>query len=527
MPVSRLANTVLGLSLAALALPLALHAQIRTVVSKEVSVGRSESALRLEMDGGQTLSIAFEDGSVLVNDESVGSFVAGGQLDAAWRALLGQAVALDDGPLGAALVDWTAPADLTGDAATVARTIDETLQSALTTPAVQADATPQSVNIGNPATIVRLLLGSDGRRELLDDALESVDWEDARIEIAADVVISADETLDGDLVVIAGNARIEGEVEGDVVVVGGTVQLLEGSVVEGSVRLADARLTRNEGEIEGEVVEVRNEQPVLAELRDDVRREVMEEVRADLREEMREADARSAFGPFRAIASGVGGVVENFVTVLILGLIGAAVIAFGGDRIDVIAETARRAPGRSAAVGMAGAILLVPVWVLGFVALVVSIVGIPVAIAWLPAFPIAACLAALVGYLSVARNAGEWLADSDLPWTQWIRKSNSLITMVGGLLGLSALFVASNVVSIAPFLGFLTGLLAVAGIVVTAIAMQIGFGAVIITRAGRRRDYAKYSADEAWEAAMKVEVDDVVVDDAGISGAGRKTKDEE
>jgi hypothetical protein len=522
MPVLRLANTVVGLSLATLALPLALHAQVRSVVSKEVSVGRSESALRLELDGGQTVSIAFEGGSVLVNDEPVGSYVSGGQLDAAWRALLGQAVALDDGPLGAALVDWAAPADLTGGAAAVAQTIDRTLESALTTPSVQANATPQAVSVGDPAAIVRLLLGNDGRLELLDDALEDIDEDDARIEIAVDVVIAADETLQGDLVVIAGDARIEGEVEGDVVVVGGTLELLEGSVVEGSVRLADARLVRNQGEIEGDVVEVRNEQPVLEELRDDVRREVIDEVRADLREEIREAEGRSALGPFRSIASGVGGVVENFVTVLILGLIGAAVIAFGGDRIDVIAETARRAPGRSAAVGMAGAILLVPAWVLGFVALVVSIVGIPVAIAWLPAFPIAACLAALVGYLSVARNAGEWLADSDLPWTQWIRKSNSLITMVGGLLGLSVLFVASNVVSIVPFLGFLTGLLAVAGIVLTVIAMQIGFGAVIITRGGRRRDYAKYTADEAWAAAMKVEVDDVVVDEAGVSGAGRK-----
>jgi hypothetical protein len=219
--------------------------------------------------------------------------------------------------------------------------------------------------------------------------------------------------------------------------------------------------------------------------------------------------------------------VENFVTVLILGLIGAAAIAFGGDRLDVIAETIRKAPGRSAAVGIAGAILLIPVWVLGFVALVVSIVGIPVAIAWLPAFPIAACLAALLGYLSVARNAGEWLADSDLPWTKWIRKSNSLITMVGGLLGLMAFFVVANVVSIAPFLGFLTGLLAVAGFVVTVAAMQVGFGAVIITRGGRRREYAKYSADEAWEAAMKVDVDDVVLDDVGASDAARKTNDRE
>ena len=521
MSLLRPTDVILRLGLIALALPAAAHAQVRTVVSKEVAVGGSESALRLELDGGDALAISFENGSVLVNEESVGTFVAGGALDVAWRELLAQAVALDDGPLASALVGWSAPATLTGDQATVASALDQALESALAGASEQANAVEPSVSLGGPQAIVRLLMDRDGRLELLDDALDDLD-DVARVEIGADVVIAAGETVEGDLIVIEADARIEGEVDGDVVVVGGTLELLEGGVVEGSVRLADARLLRNQGEVEGDVVEVRNEEPVLEELRRDIREEVADELRAEIRSEIRESEGRSMMGPFRSVASAVGGVLENLVSILILGLIGAAAIAFGGEKIDVIAETARRAPGRSAAVGAAGTILLIPVWVLGFVALVVSIVGIPVAVAWLPLFPIAACLAALVGYLSVARNAGEWLADSDLPWTQWIRKSNSLITMVGGLLGLLALFVAANVVSMAPFLGFLRGLLAATGFVVTIAALQIGFGAVILTRGGRRRDYARYSADEAWEAAMKVEVDDVVEE----AGSNRSTKKE-
>src|SRR5688500_18932911 len=154
MPVSRLANAFLGMGVAALALPLGgyseLHAQLRAqaraVVSKEVSVGRSESALRLELDGGETLAISFENGSVLVNDEPVGSFVAGSELDAAWRELLSQAVALDDGPLASALVDWTAPAALTGDAGTVARAIDQALEGALTNVNVQTVSLGDSIS---------------------------------------------------------------------------------------------------------------------------------------------------------------------------------------------------------------------------------------------------------------------------------------------------------------------------------------------------------------------------------------------
>lgn len=508
MSASRLANVVLALGLSACIAPFSIRAQVREVVSKEVSVGRSEASLALEFRGGDRLEIGFEDGSVLVDGESVGTYVTGDALDATWRALLGQAVALDDGPLAAALADWSVPSELTGDAATAARAIDQALESALRSTNVQAQVGDGSVSLGDPGSLLRLLLREPERLRLLGDALSGID-DDVRVYVAEDAVVAADETVEGDLIVIDGDARIEGDIEGDVVVVGGELELLEGSSVGGSVRLADARLVRNLGVVDGELVDV--EDGVQLDVDEDVRLELREEIRAELREELR-SEGPAFLSPFRSLAGSVADIMGHLVAVLVLGLVGAAVIAFAGDRVEVIADTARRAPGRSAAVGMAGAILLIPAWVIGFVALLVSIVGIPVAIVWLPAFPIAACVAALVGYLAVARNAGEWLADSDLPWTQWIRKSNSLITMVGGLLGLSVLFMVSHVVSILPFLGFLNGLLVVAGVVLTVVAIQIGFGAVILTRGGRKRDYARYTSDEAWEAAMNVDVGGV--DDA-------------
>jgi peptidoglycan/LPS O-acetylase OafA/YrhL len=144
----------------------------------------------------------------------------------------------------------------------------------------------------------------------------------------------------------------------------------------------------------------------------------------------------------------------------------------------------------------------------------VSIIGIPVAIAWLPLFPLAAFVAGIVGYLAVARNTGEWLAESDYPWTHWIRRSNPLVTTVGGLVGLMLLFIAANVVSMAPFLSIVTGLLVATGCIVTVLAIEIGLGAVILTRAGRRREqWSRYTPDEAWEAAMKVDVEDIDIGD--------------
>ena len=509
-----LRKPVLALGLSALLAPTALVAQAREVVSKEVSVGRSEASLRLEFADDGELEITFEDGAVVVNGDQVGTFEPGGELEAEWRALLGRAVALDDGALAEMLSDWTVPADLAGDLADVAGEIDQALEEALQEVDVQVDLDAGTVSVSSAGerTLVQLLLGSVDHLDVLEDALRGID-ENVRVHIDEDVDVAAGTVVDGSVVMIEGTLSVEGQIDGDVVVVGGSLDLRAGSRVNGEVRIADTRLIANEGTVSGGVVDVLEEERDLeAELRDRIRQEIRDEVRSDLREEIRAEtrgeDSFSLMAPFRPVVRAVGGVAEKLFTILVLGLIGAAVLAFAGENLDVIAETARRSPARAAMVGVAGSFLLIPVWVLGAIALAVSIIGIPVMIAWLPLFPLAALAAALVGYLAVARNAGEWLADSEYPWTGWIRKSNSWMTMLGGLLALMLAFIAANVVSVAPFLDFVSGLLAVAGVVITVVAVQVGFGAVLLTRAGRRREYVpQYDPDAAWEAAMNVDVE--------------------
>lgn len=515
MRMSLLRKAVLALGLTALLGPAVAFAQVREVISKEVSVGRSETTLRLEFADNGTLEITFEDGTVRVDGEVVGSFEPGDELEAEWRELLSQAVALDDGPLAAALADWTVPAALASELADVAREIDQALEEALSEVDIRVDTEDGSVSvsIGDESSLIQLLLGSVGRLGLLEEALRGLDA-DFLIHVEEDVVVPEGSVIEGTLVVIDGDLRVAGEVEGDVVVIGGTLDLLEGSRVAGQVRIADSRIVRNQGTVEDGLVDVlEDERDFEAQLRDRLRSEVQEEVRRDLRNEIRNVtrgdDSFSIMAPFRPVVRGVGGVLEKLLAVLILGLIGAGFIAFAGDNVDTIAETARRAPARAAMVGFAGTFLLIPVWILGAVALCVSIIGIPVAIAWLPLFPLAACAAAVIGYLAVALTAGEWLADSDYPWTGWIRKSNPLITLFGGLLGLAFAFMAANVISIAPFLGFFSGLLYAAGTIITILAVQIGFGAVILTRAGRRRESWSHDPDAAWEAAMSADVEDV------------------
>jgi hypothetical protein len=514
---------LLALGLAVLLAPAGAWAQTRSVLSKEVSVGKSEATLRLEFAHGNPLEIAFHDGSVVIDGQTVGSYQPADGLDTAWRTLLAGAVAVDDGALAGMLRDWSPPAGLKGDEEGVAGRIATALRGALTgSTGTRSEAPKAGVSLsagqggaqeGAQGATARALLSQAGRLGVFEQALKGV-GKNTQLHVGEDVNVAADDTVKGSLVVIQGNARVAGTVDGDLVVVGGTLELAEGSHVTGDVRLADSSLQRDGGSVGGRVVTVSmGESSVDSATRAHIRDEVRNELRSEMREQLRAAtrvhthSSTSLFAPFRGIFNAVGGLIGDLVTILVLALIGMGVVSFAGDKLDTVAETARRSPGRSALVGVAGTFLLIPVWILGMVALAVSIVGIPVMIAWIPLFPLAAVAAGILGYLAVARNVGEWLADSEYRYTGWIRKSNPVYTIVGGLVALGAAFMAAHVLYVVPFFGLVRGLLTFVGVMLGIVAIQIGFGAVILTRGGRRGGAypGPYGAD--WEAAVDVDVD--------------------
>jgi hypothetical protein len=527
-----------GLTLIAAFLAAPLGAQERTVLSKAVSVGRSEASLELEFQDQERLDIALRDGSVYIDDQVVGAYQAGDDLDAAFRALLGQAVALDDGELADMLVAWTPPDDLPADRKALADSIDSSLERALTRPAQDAAATSETRSIrvegSNDSRLLGALLSQAGRLGFLEEALSGLD--DVQIHVQEDVTVDEGETVEGALLVVGGDVSIAGVVTGDVVVVDGTLELEETGEIQGDVRLADARFDRAGGSLRGEIRDLSEEEGTtvtngrdVREMRDQIRSEIRDELRSELRNELRGRNDFSLgsgiLNPFRGLFRAIGGLLENVVTIFLLGLVGMGIIAFAPRNLDAVAETARRAPGRAATVGLAGTFLLLPVYVLGMVALAISIVGIPVLIAWIPLFPLAAVAAGILGYVAVARNVGEWLSDSGYRYTDWIRRSNAVYTVFGGLLGLGLFFLVAEALHVVPFSGFFRGIFAFAGFVVTFAAVMVGFGSVLLTRAGRRPEFYPMDPEEAWRQAVDPELDDMDVGtedppDTATSGAG-------
>jgi hypothetical protein len=191
-------------------------------------------------------------------------------------------------------------------------------------------------------------------------------------------------------------------------------------------------------------------------------------------------------GPFHYLGRGLGGVFSTLMVYVVLFTIGLATIVFGGRKyIEGVADTARNATLRSFMVGIAGAFLTLPAFILGIIALAISIVGIPALLLWVPLFPLAVVAALLLGYLAVAHACGEALAERRLYGNQWFERGNSYYFLVTGLGLLLAFFIGSAVVSMGgPWLGFISGLLKFLAVMVTWAAFSIGFGAVLLSRAG-------------------------------------------
>ncbi|NJD10813.1 MAG: hypothetical protein FIB01_10420 [Gemmatimonadetes bacterium] len=193
-------------------------------------------------------------------------------------------------------------------------------------------------------------------------------------------------------------------------------------------------------------------------------------------------------GPFRHLWRGISGVFSVLLMYVVLFGIGLATIVFGGRKyIEGVADTARNATMRSFLVGIAGAFLTLPAFVLGIIALAISIVGIPALLLWVPLFPLAVLAAGVLGYLAVAHASGEALAERRLYGGEWFQRGNSYYFLITGLGLLLALYLASSVVTMAgPWLGFISGLLKFFAVMTTWAAFSIGFGAVLLSRAGTR-----------------------------------------
>lgn len=188
--------------------------------------------------------------------------------------------------------------------------------------------------------------------------------------------------------------------------------------------------------------------------------------------------------PLNRVVGDASTVVAFFVA---LAMLGFGAVFFGRRYVETVADTATHSFGRSLVVGLLGQLLLLPTFAMLIVGLIFTIVGILLLPVVVPAFIVAACAAVLGGYLAVAHAVGETFTRRRMAHGAFVRTPNAYGYLFTGLLGLLGLWAAA---ALTGWLGPVVILLRVAALIVTWLAATVGFGAVLLSRAGLRETFA-------------------------------------
>jgi cytoskeletal protein CcmA (bactofilin family) len=358
--------------------------------------------------------------------------------------------------------------------------------------------------MGPGALLLALLLAaSPGPPAAAQEAAEAGASPAGRV-VTGDRTVEADTEVE-DIVVVGGHLRVLGTVRGDAVVVGGDLIMEESGSVLGDAVVTGGRIVDQGGQILGEMrtldaaagTAARSARRAAAEGataaqtgRQAARaaREAAREGRnAQIGREAREA-RRSARSWFDPIQRGLAGVISTLALGVVLGGIGALLIFYGRPYLETVSDTIRGSTLRSGGVGLAASFLVFPAFVVLIVALAVSIIGIPVLLLAVPLYPLAVTAAATFGLLAAAHAIGERTADQRRDGLD-LRYRNSYAYLFTGLGMLLAPLVAAYLVGMTGFLGFIGTLIRVVTWVAIWAAATVGFGAVVLSRAGTRRTF--------------------------------------
>jgi len=304
--------------------------------------------------------------------------------------------------------------------------------------------------------------------------------------VARDVVVFGGQLevrgeVNGDAAVIGGSAEIDGRVSGDVAIVGGSAEIGPNARILGDVETVGGSVDVHEDAvIEGEINEVSFGAGIqIGRWVEDYAKGATggDGVRAD-------GDVEIDFKPEKRRSGfmyGLSRIVRSIFLFLFLCLVSGLVLLFLRNPIDRIGEQARLEPAKSGLVGLVTWILLAPLLFITVLILVISVIGIPLLVL-LPFVLVGFALLVFVGFVAVALEIGRFLQSRfDLniasPFALLVL-GLFVIELWGLIAGLFGVF--------GRYMGFITAMFTVFGILVSFLAVTIGLGAALLTRAGTR-----------------------------------------
>jgi hypothetical protein len=294
---------------------------------------------------------------------------------------------------------------------------------------------------------------------------------DTRVSFASSLTVEEDESV-RDVVVIGGSLEVLGEIDGDAVAVGGSIEVrgeIDGDVtaVGGSVSLGPDAV------IDGDVAAIGGS----------VHREPGAQIRGGITElslgDWEGFDGFDLdFGPWWPGRHGLVWVdlAESITLTVILGFFVLFMVLIARGYAASVGARAAREPWKAGLVGLIAQVLFVPLVVLVFIILAVSVIGIPMAILWMIASPLGLILMFLMGYSAVALVVGG-KADQRF-------RLGGLSPYVAVLLGLALIQGCTIFGEALSILGgpirLMAWLLILTGFLVKFVAWTVGLGAVLL-----------------------------------------------
>ncbi|HEX2249634.1 MAG TPA: polymer-forming cytoskeletal protein [Gemmatimonadales bacterium] len=276
-----------------------------------------------------------------------------------------------------------------------------------------------------------------------------------------DYRLDSAQAFSGHLLVLEGNADIQGHLRGNLVTVGGDILIHPGGVVSGDVLTLGGEVRDQGGEIGGVVRTLRSTTVLTPATRTD--------------EELT---------PLQSVLRRGAGVLGVFLTLTVLGF---GLVIFGRPNLEIVSDTISHSFGRAFITGLLGQILLLPTFGMLVVGLILSVAGIlllPFAVA---VFALLVVIGVVGGFLAVAHAMGETYTRRRMALGAVIGSPNSYRYLLVGLLALATLWITWALFGWVPVAG---SIIWGAAFFVTWLLGTAGFGAALLSRAGVRENFA-------------------------------------
>ncbi len=272
----------------------------------------------------------------------------------------------------------------------------------------------------------------------------------------SDIVVEENELVKGDVTALGGDVTVKGKVEGSVVAVGGDIIVTSTGEIEKDATSVGGGVRRLPGGV------IRGQDVGIGFFPRDIMR----------------IPFRSHHRVGLPIAAGI-------VKILFVLFMGLVVFSVAPNNVTKVKTKLEKEMLKSGLVGFVAEILILPL----FVVLLITIIGIPVAIL---VEPLAILLAMLLGYIAASLYIGEKVKENTN-----IKPQTPLLTVLLGIILVELIPVVALLMGVAgpPGHAFRLVLMIIYWTLLYLI-FTIGFGAVILTRFGMRPKEAKVVVEQ-------------------------------